>query len=78
MDQIFVDDTFTRQLSDTISPCVVVDSAGRKLGYFTRAVDQSFYEGLEPSVDEGELHRREQAGGGRPLADILRDLSKRH
>ena len=32
-------------------------------------------EWLDPGVSDEELSRREAEGGGRPLADILRDLA---
>ena len=38
------------------------------------AVDRSLYEEVRPLASEAELDRRSQAGGGRLLADILRDL----
>jgi hypothetical protein len=76
MDRIVVDKAFTSQLPGALAPCVVFDSAGKRLGYFTPEVDPAWYEGLEPSVSDDELDRREQAGGGRTLAEILADLTK--
>ncbi|MCI0363493.1 MAG: hypothetical protein L0219_06390 [Phycisphaerales bacterium] len=78
MDQIVVDETFTRQLPGANAPCIVLDAAGKRLGYFTPEVDRAWYQGLEPSVSDDELKRREQAGGGRSLAEILADLQQRH
>jgi hypothetical protein len=40
-------------------------------------VDASLYRGIEPSVSKEELDRREKAGGGRSLANILSDLQQR-
>ena len=77
MDHIFVDDSFTKQLPGAVVPCVVFDAAGKRLGYFTPEVDATCYRGLEPSAGEEELDRRERAGGGRTLAEILGDLDKR-
>jgi hypothetical protein len=74
MDSIVVDDTFTNQLPEAMAPCVVFDATGKRLGYFTPEVDPSWYRSLEPSVSDAELTRRERAGGGRPLADIIADL----
>jgi len=77
MDRIVVDDAFTNQLPNAIVPCVVFDSAGKRLGYFTPECDPAWYQGLDPSVSDEELDRRERGGGGRSLAEILTDLSKR-
>jgi hypothetical protein len=77
MDHIFVDDSFTQQLHGTVVPCVVFDAAGKRLGYFTPEVGAALYRGVEPSVREDELDRRERAGGGRTLAEILGDLDQR-
>ena len=77
MDQIVVDDSFTRQLLGANVPCIVLDSAGKRLGYFTPEVDPALYHGIEPSVSNEELNRRERAGGGRALSEILNDLDKR-
>ena len=77
MDQIVVDDSFTKQLPEAITPCLVLDATGKRLGYFTPEVDGTWYEGLEPSVSEVELERREQVGGGRSITEILADLSQR-
>jgi hypothetical protein len=76
MDRIVVDKDFTSQLPDAMAPCVVFDAAGKRLGYFTPEVDPAWYRGLEASVGEEELERRERAGGGRTLAEILADLTK--
>jgi hypothetical protein len=76
MDQIIVDDSFTRQLPAALGPCLVLDSTGNRLGCFTPDVAQR-YQGLGASVSDEELDRRERAGGGRALADILRDLTQK-
>ena len=75
MDQIIVDESFARQLG--ISPCIVVDSAGKRLGCFIPEVDQSIYQGISASVSDDELDRREREGGGRTLGDVVNDLRKR-
>lgn len=77
MDQIVVDDSFTKQLPVAIMPCIILDAAGKRLGYFTPEIDPAWYRGLEASVSEEELGRRERAGGGRSLAAILDDLGQR-
>jgi hypothetical protein len=77
MDRIIVDDSFISQLSDALVPCLVFDSAGNRLGCFTPDVAPSSYQGVDPSVSEEELTRRERAGGGRALTEILNDLEQR-
>lgn len=49
---------------------------GRLVGYFTPA-DEMKTINLDPGISEEELDARFAAGGGRPLADILRDLENR-
>jgi hypothetical protein len=77
MDQIIVDDSFSRQLPTAQGPCLVFDSRGKPLGCFTPAVDASLNQGIGPTVSNEELDRREKAGGGRSLANILGDLQQR-
>lgn len=77
LNRIVVDDAFTSQLPNAIMPCVVFDTAGKRLGYFTPESDPTWYEGLVPSVSDEELARRERAGGGRSLSEILADLIQR-
>ena len=50
----------------------LLDESGKTLGHFHPAPRR-----LQPQVGDEELRRREQQGGGRPLADILADLEKR-
>lgn len=77
MDRIIVDEAFTNQMPDALAPCLVFDSAGKRLGCFTPEVEPAWYQGVEPSVSDEELARRELAGGGRHLSEILADLRKR-
>jgi hypothetical protein len=77
MDQIIVDESFTRQLPAALGPCLVFDSTGNRLGCFTPEVDPRLYQDVGPSVSNEELERRESAGGGRTLAEILGDLRQR-
>jgi len=70
-----VQDPLTTRLAAAESPLEICSSDGRLLGYFTPAKARQLR--LEPPAGEEEMARREAAGGGRPLADILRDLEKR-
>ena len=72
--KITVDDALRSRLHDFRLPLELCDESGKVLGYLMPAVDHSLYEGVDSPVSEEELDRRSQEGGGRPLADILRDL----
>ncbi len=71
MNQITVDGAMKSQFLQAGEACVVVDAAGNRLGLFTPK-----YVGYECPYSDDDLTRIEQKGGGRPLADILRDLEK--
>jgi hypothetical protein len=53
------------------------DEQGMLLGYFRPAITPDNVDQCECPLSEEELQRRSQAGGGRPLADILSDLRSR-
>lgn len=76
MDHIVVDDSFTRQLPGAEAPMVVFDATGKRLGYFTPEINPALYQGVNSSVSDDELLRRERAGGGRSLQEILNDFHK--
>jgi hypothetical protein len=59
------------------SPAEVRDERGVLWGYFQPAVSPETLAQYECPLSEEELERRAQEGGGRPLADILRDLRNR-
>ncbi len=73
MSAIIVDGPLSAELLAVPDSVELRDAGGRVLGYFTPARPGD----LEPDVSEAELERRFAAGGGRPLADILRDLERR-
>ena len=75
MSILIVQDPLTARLAAANAPLEVCTADGRLLGYFTPAKSRQLR--LEQPATEGELTRREAAGGGRPLADILRDLEAR-
>jgi hypothetical protein len=74
MDQIIVDNSFTRQMPAALEPCLVFDSTGKRLGCFIPEVDPFIYQGMNASESDDELDLRERAGGGRPLPEIRGDL----
>ncbi len=73
MTKIVVDPRTRAQLHDLKETSQFVDESGRLLGVFTPNVSPAR---LGPQISEEEIQRRLCQGGGRPLADILRDLEK--
>ena len=76
MSQIIVDSEMGTRLLNTLQPVEFVDGSGKVLGHFMPATSASSFR-LRPQVSDEELRRREEQGGGRPLADILADLETR-
>jgi hypothetical protein len=76
MVKVTVDDIMRAKLHNFDSRLELCDESGRVLGYFTPAVDQALYEGVQSPSSEQELRRRSQQGGGRSLAEILEHLQK--
>jgi hypothetical protein len=75
MSIIIVHDPLKKTLADADAALEVCSADGRLLGYFTPAKERKL--NLDPGISNEEAERRFAAGGGRPLADILRDLEKR-
>ena len=73
MTRLIVDPEAVPEFRQAKSTVEVVDGAGRLLGHFVPALPA----GKEPAISDEELHRREQRGGGRPLAQVLADLERR-
>ena len=74
MNQITItDEAVLARLAEGNSTITVRDPAGNVCGYITPLRPSD----LQPQISDEEIARREAAGGGRPLADILRDLEKR-
>lgn len=76
MTKVIVDSATRDQLMHVQKPLELCDDAGRVLGHFIPAPDASQI-GTGPQVSEEELDRRERAGGGRQLAEILADLGSK-
>jgi hypothetical protein len=74
VDRIVLEAALAKQLAHIYRPTELVDASGQVLGHFLPPYTE---EDLDPGVSDEELQRREQAGGGRPLADILADLRRR-
>ena len=73
MTTVTVDSATARQLRETDSHVHLCDAEGNVLGQFVRLPYPRHL--IDPYVSEEELDRAEAEGGGRPLADILRDLA---
>jgi hypothetical protein len=77
--KVLVDDEIIGRLGALHEAVELRDDNGRIYGYFhpvaahAKAVPENF---RSPISDE-ELARRGASPGGRPLADVLRDLAKR-
>ena len=76
MIKIVIDQATQARLGNLEQPAEICDAAGHVLGYVTPAESRSVYAELESPNSEEELLRREQQGGGRPLSDILADLTR--
>ena len=74
MTQIVIDDPLLHRLREVHDSCFLVDSSGNTVGTFVPNTDSSFYQGHECPLTKEELDEIEREGGGRPLAEILRDL----
>jgi hypothetical protein len=75
MVKITLEGALAARLAGAGEPVELCDVAGRTLGYFTPA-DERPSSACEPQVDQAELDRRQRAGGGRELAQILADLER--
>lgn len=75
MSVLIVDEPMSVTLDRADGPVQVCTRDGRVLGYFSPAKPKTLR--LDPPIGEDEIRRIEAEGGGRPLADILRDLEKR-
>ena len=74
MTSITLPDAILSQIKPGERAIEVCDTSGRRLGYFAPLATADDYLNARSAVSEDELDRRSLAGGGRPLADILRDL----
>ena len=73
MTKIVLDSQTLARLRDLKETLQFVDESGHLLGLFTPNVDPRL---LMPQIDDAEIQRRLDQGGGRPLQEILRDLEK--
>jgi hypothetical protein len=76
MTKVVVDSATRDKLATTQKPLELCDEKGFVLGHFIPALMASQC-GADPQISEEELDRREQAGGGRPLSEIMQELGRR-
>ncbi len=76
MTRVIVDPATRAKLADAHDPLEICDDSGKVSGHFIPLPDASRGESAGPQVAEEELDRRERAGGGRGLAEILADLAR--
>ncbi|MGE3803865.1 MAG: hypothetical protein AB7K24_04220 [Gemmataceae bacterium] len=74
MNTIVVDASLRIKLGELSEVTRFTDEQGRVLGHFQPVVSGAR---RGPSIDEAEVQRRLQQGGGRSLSDIMTDLEKR-
>jgi hypothetical protein len=77
MHTIIIDPTVQPMFGSTPEQMKICDLNGRLLGYFLPTVEVSQYRGVESPNSAEELRRRDAAGGGRSLQEILADLESR-
>lgn len=75
MSFLFVEADLAAKLGQADDSLQLCTRDGRVLGYFSPAKAKTLR--LEPPISQVELNRIAAEEGGRPLADILRDLEKR-
>lgn len=73
MNRVILDPQTVQALRDKQETLELCDGSGSVIGHFVPADAIR----VEPKISEEELDRREKAGGGRPLNEILNDLRKR-
>lgn len=76
MSMVIVNDPLHSKLATAEGAVEVYGRDGKLLGHFTRTTEVKTIQ-LDPDISKEELDARFAAGGGRPLADILRDLRNR-
>ncbi len=74
MTKIIVDAGTRSKLRNLTEALQFADEAGRVLGNFIPVPNDSR---REPPISEEEIQRRIREGGGRSLAEIMRDLERR-
>jgi hypothetical protein len=74
MTSLILDQSLIEKLKAVETSVAVRDTNGNLVGFFHPAGTPDTVDQYECPVGEEELLRRAREGGGRPLADILREL----
>lgn len=74
MTRITVDPATLSKLAEIQTSAELCDADGNRIGFFHAA--GAYMYRYVPDISEVELDRFAQESGGRPLADILRNLEK--
>jgi len=74
MTRLMIDAATRGKLRGLTEPMEFTDESGRVLGHFVPAANA---DPREPQISQEEIDRRLRAGGGRSLADILKELEQR-
>lgn len=74
MEKIVLDPTTLTKFSSLNHQVELCDSLGRPVGWFVPREERDNYVGYECPLSDEELDQIEKQGGGRPLADVFRDL----
>lgn len=72
--QIIVDTQMSTRLTGLTEPVPIYDSVGNMLGIFSPVSPEIDYSKIVIPYTEEELEAARNEPGGRPLAEILRDL----
>jgi hypothetical protein len=78
MSKVIVDDELRAKLNGLDSDTEFCDPDGKPLGFFVAAEDykKMVYAWLDAQVSDEDLERASQETGGRPLAEIWKDLER--
>jgi hypothetical protein len=76
MTRIIIDAATAAKLKEAHDMVELRDEAGRVVGHFLPGPPRDENGNIIVPFSEDELERRSQERGGRPLKDILNDLSK--
>jgi hypothetical protein len=76
MTRVTIDATTVAKLKDLREMVELRDEAGRVVGHFLPGPTRDANDQIVVPFSEEELERRSLERGGRPLKDILSDLSK--
>jgi hypothetical protein len=77
--KVLVDPQLGERLRDLHEPLELRDDSGQTFGYFHPATvrREEHVKSLESPFSDEELARRQNVPGGRPLAEIWKDLAAR-